>query len=338
MYNKIKLKRKQKYSKRQYSKRQYSKRKKTIRKKTNIKLQNGGSSKSVAATESLNNLSIGNPINHRIKFANDLTEFDTILKAIIDLLPYEKLYISIGGKYSGEPKFPTNGEDYPSNAIYQIIPEFLMSYRDSLLEDGKTLVILVDNFNNDENISVNTELISKRIKESNKTIDVIILNLLFNKNNINIFIEKISTYAKNYIKDFLKNFMICNFIRFVVSSENTVNTLIIEKMYIELKYYNLGDNFYIWFGYNIFFYNMIYQYKKYIDDKLLIEGMFMTKLLHIRSSINPQNVIKHLKIIFKINEKPNNTSTIKRAINNFIDITSNENFKDIDTIPPTPID
>ena len=123
--------------------------------------------------------------------------------------------------------------------------------------------------------------------------------------------------------------MICNFIKFVIPNplEAANDIYISKKIYSELKVLNLQQHFYIWLGYDKLFYNMIYQYEQYEKDELLIKGPIMLKLNLLKSNtINPFNIIDTLKIKFP---------SSKRVINNFIDITSNENFINIDNIPPT---
>lgn len=144
--------------------------------------------------------------------------------SINDIIPilsnYSNIYIAIGAKFQPD-NYPPEIEN---TGIYQLVPEFILD------QDVKTLIIIIDQFNEDE-LNKNKKVIEKRIrvrtedehkdehkdelelnKTENKQIDYIIINQLLDrsiinklKNLINVLDDSQNIYISNYVYFFNPN-------------------------------------------------------------------------------------------------------------------------------------
>lgn len=207
-------------------------------------------------------------------------QFTTNIKEITT--QYNNIYVSIGGKFNE----PTVNFNYPSiqknqkfstNAYYQLIPAFLRN-----VSDNHNLVIVVDDFSNTENKEINCKILDTIIESSNSTMDIILLNT-YNliQQSINSIIESIIDLAKN-LGILPKNTMFCNYIVFRNPNEQEYK---LEEM-LPIQIQNILDRennkeycecFYQWYGMTFYFYNLVYQYKKYSA----MRSVFISELLHL---------------------------------------------------------
>jgi len=189
---------------------------------------------------------------------------------------YTRVYLSIGGKLNEKEQrfnhpYEAKNKVYHSNASYQMIPAFLRN------TESKALVILVDRF------SPNDDLYKPALAAvllSNPHIDVLLFDLDIGAGkNIKYLIQDIIECAvKHDIK--ANRLMICNFIRF--SHPNTMEFELEERIPNKIqRYLNRHpvyiNCFYQWYGYSIYTYNLVYQYRQYD----VIRGMNCSLLLRL---------------------------------------------------------
>jgi len=218
-----------------------------------------------------------------VEYLSTIDEQETFLRnLIISNKRYDHIYVSIGGKFN-EPTvyFRQTSQHYPTNALNQLIPEFLRNSSDS-----HNLIIVIDEFLNQPNIDMNCQLLKSSVASAESTMDVVILNtfISFNENeslSIDATIETILHLAKT-MNISSKNVMMCNYIAF--SSPNQYECKFEENIPIQLqKIFNRPHNseysecFYQWYGMTLYFYNLIYKYKNYCTMKLI----FISELLHL---------------------------------------------------------
>jgi hypothetical protein len=166
-------------------------------------------------------------------------------------IPYDFIYISYGSKIN-ENVVQIGSSNIVTNSHLQIIPNFLQARNEST----KILSISIDNYNNNE-------------KTANKIQSYITSNmdvLLFN--NAEIAIEEITHSLLQYLNEIdfdPNNVMFCNFIRFIAPNkiENKIEEDIPNLIYniiCEASSQKYAECFYIWFGYNIYTYNLVFKY------------------------------------------------------------------------------
>ena len=236
-------------------------------------------------------------------------------------------YVSFGSK-ENEESFelpPTNITIY-SNSLYQIIPEFIRSYE-------KILVICIDYFN-DEEIEFHKRKINELIRESDvKQIDFIFIKNIVGKTTIKSEIGKIIMKNRKIMKELLEkiilldnineeNFMCVNYIKFKRPNEiEEIINEVYDKLFFELN--EIKKVFYIWFGYNIYFYNLIL--KANILYTQLITGMNNTKTKKLITDFireDTQLNLSHINKILQEEIPPTQSKYFKTLYNNSMDITS----------------
>jgi hypothetical protein len=166
---------------------------------------------------------------------------------------YDRVYVSIGGKINQKEQYFNYPEEaknkvYPSNAGFQMVPAFLRN------SDAATLVIVVDQGFGDVYQTV----------FARPNLDVLLVN------------ADVSLGIKHLIQDVMyyvvgkrippHRFMICNFIRF--SHPNVLEQALEESVPKKIqryvgRYAGYEDCFYQWYGYSIYTYNLVYQYRRY---------------------------------------------------------------------------
>lgn len=161
---------------------------------------------------------------------------------------YDYIYISIGSKY--EDKNSCYAKD-------QMVPNFVRR-----LENKKILLVIIDDFNNNDNFHYNVNLINEQLFISNsKDIDVLIANGFFysysqekKKHDINKnFLTRFFSFSELEKMNFNPAFItIANFVKFEKYFEanrivqNNISHLISKYLNEKYKY-----SFYEWSGYNM---------------------------------------------------------------------------------------
>lgn len=191
---------------------------------------------------------------------------------------YDRVYVSIGGKINQKEQYfnypdAVKNKVYSSNAGFQMIPAFLRNSAEA------TLVIVVDHGFSDEHVF------------SRPNLDVLLVNADVSL-GIKCIIQDIMGYVAGS-KIPPAQFMICNFIRF--SYPNVLEQALEESVPKKIqryvgRYAGYEDCFYQWYGYSIYTYNLVYQYRRYDLTRCLhasqlirlFERVFRT--LSIRSS------------------------------------------------------
>ena len=185
------------------------------------------------------------------RYTNNLIPIDNLIPIFdskIQNEDYDYIYISIGSKYVDE------------NSCYakdQMVPNFVRR-----LKNKKILLVIIDDFNNNDNFHYNVNLINDQLIISNsKDIDVLIVNGFFysysqdkKTHNINKnFITKFFSFSTLENIDFNPYFItIANFVKFEKYFEanrliqNNISQLITKYLNQKYKY-----SFFEWSGYNM---------------------------------------------------------------------------------------
>jgi hypothetical protein len=177
---------------------------------------------------------------------------------------YTNIYVSIGGKYN-EPFLYFNhpetvrSKKRDTNSLYQMIPQFI---RVDYSEETKYLVIVVDRFiKDDPNIRLLENIISL---PGIANMDVVLYNYECKLKTLPSIIQHICRKVEtdNIEPSKMK---ICNYICFQNPNEFefSMEQKIPEVVQSALNNTPLANQFYQWYGYSIFTYNMIYPYNKY---------------------------------------------------------------------------
>lgn len=256
------------------------------------------------------------------EYENDEKIHEPILKLLSENA-YDMTYVSFGSKYNEDIiELPYTDITIYSNSMYQIIPGFIRAYE-------KILVICIDYFN-DEEIDFHKTEIDKIIKESDvKQIDFIFIKNIVGKITVKSEIGKIIMKNRANIKKLLEsiilldnineeNFMCVNYIKF--KGPNVIETHINEvydKLFFDLN--EIKNVFYIWFGYNIYFYNLILKANKILYTQLTI-SINNPKTKKIITDFNASYTQLNLSDIKEISQSNPSIDYFKRLYNNCMDI------------------
>ena len=190
---------------------------------------------------------------------------------------YDHIYVSIGGKYNESTISLQNVRNFPTNSQYQLIPEFLRNSPDKHI-----LILVIDEFTNQD---INCKII-KSFRSS--TMDIVLFNTHISIKDdeslsIDSIIESILDLAKR-MEISPKNTMFCNYIVFCNPNyqEHKLEELLpicIQQIFDRPHNKEFSECFYQWYGASFYFYNMVYQYKKYYTMKLI----FLSELIHLCS-------------------------------------------------------
>ena len=213
-----------------------------------------------------------------IHYLATIEEQETFLQNIVK--KYDHIYVSIGGKFNEPTLSLQKVRHYPTNAQYQLIPEFLRNSTDQ-----QHLILVLDEFTNQESIDINC-----RILKNNRTssMDIAIFNTHISINgpvsgslSIDSIIESILDLAKK-MDISPKNTMFCNYI--VFCNPNQIEYKLEESLPVTIQQIfdrppnkEYAECFYQWYGATFYFYNLVYQYKKYCTMRLI----FISELLHL---------------------------------------------------------
>ena len=177
---------------------------------------------------------------------------------------YTDIYVSFGGKqnesflYFNYPE-TVRSKKQETNSLYQMIPQFI---RSNSRDEQKYLVIVVDRFIKDDS---NIRLIKNVISVPGiANMDVILYNYECKLKTLPSVVQEICKKAEMDQIDPSK-LMICNYICFQTPNEFecSMEQKIPESIQSALNRTAFEDQFYQWYGYSIFTYNLIYPYKKY---------------------------------------------------------------------------
>lgn len=181
-----------------------------------------------------------------------------------DKIKYTDMYISIGGKHN-EPFLHFNypetvrSKKQETNSLCQMIPQFI---RSDFNAEIKYLVIVVDRFIKDD---LNIRLIKNIIGIPGiANMDVVLYNHECKLKTLPSTIQEICKKAEaDRIEP--SKLMICNYICFQTPNEfeYSMEQKIPEIIQSGLNGTVFENQFYQWYGYSIFTYNLIYPYKKY---------------------------------------------------------------------------
>ena len=184
------------------------------------------------------------------------TEFTSLLYKA----KYKYIYISIGGKYNQEiVNIPCLGKpDKPlrTNAELQLCPNFLFERNEPIL------LICFDSFQDSESSTINQQMIESRIQPN---MEFIFYDERFTVNSICEKIRSTVEIFETFGID-ASDVMICNYIRFL--NEPSLNEVSFELELPSMIYKSLMDtrykkSYYMWFGYQPLFYNLLYRYDDY---------------------------------------------------------------------------
>lgn len=236
----------------------------------------------------------------------------------IDIFMKDKQYVycSLGSKQNeiiSRFRYPKEDLQLNSNACYQIMPQFV---RDNRM---KKLIIMIDNFTNEENYLENEILIEKL--HENYKMDFILFNYKLSCTNIDSFLDPILNCLEKYnIQN--QHFMLANYICY--RNTNSTNSDMEDKFRNLLQSYlnNHLKGYYIecyhqWYGYIYLTYNYIYNYKNYnvfmamhIHHLLsacykILDNNYLTRnqLSDISSSVLNNHLLSHKWEKFLMNSK-----------------------------------
>jgi hypothetical protein len=216
----------------------------------------------------------------------DEIDFTTFIDNLWNIDKYYQVYISIGGKWNQSKITFTNPHNslpihFPSNACHQMIPRFMQNLNSTHPDKENSirshiLVIVLDQFNSEETIQKNSEIISRSFSYSEVLYDVVLLNsrISIQKNKLSIepIMEKIVGLAQKYSIP-AKNFMICNYVMFLHPNEPEYKLEENIPMYIQrFLGKDLGpysDRFYQWYGPHFHLHQLVYQYSEYFSQRMV---------------------------------------------------------------------
>ena len=256
------------------------------------------------------------------EYENDESIHEPILKLVRENA-YDMTYVSFGSKENEESfELPPTNITIFSNSLYQIIPQFIRSYR-------KILVICVDYFN-DEEIEIHRERIKSIITNYSdvEQIDFIFIRSIVGgavtKSEIGKPIMKNRANMKKLLQSIIvldtineENFMCVNYIKFKRPNEiEEIINEVYDKLFFELN--EIKKLFYIWFGYNIYFYNLIL--KANILYTQLTIGINNPKTKNLITDFNVDTQL-NLSDIKEISQSNPSNIYFKTLYNNCMDIT-----------------
>jgi hypothetical protein len=266
---------------------------------------------------------------------------------------YDSAYISLGGKYN-EPTVEFRnpaylvGHDFPSNTQYQMFPMFVrfpkkrVKYSGDKVEgirgnsrecrnasafgtssefDTRCLVIIVDNFDNEETREINQKLIERATSQF-AHLDVVLYDTTLHIRDIRPFTQSVVDWAfargitpekcifANYIR-----FRGCSSIetaQFEVDIPRTIQNVLNEsKVYAGCLYQ--------WFGFQYYTYNLLYSYGKYDMSRHLKVIMLFHECAEATQVVSGN--ASHL-FMFDLAREKHNKSVLTEFLKHTLDITS----------------
>ena len=236
---------------------------------------------------------------------------------------YDSAYISLGGKYN-EPTVEFRnpaylvGHDFPSNTQYQMFPMFV---RFPKKRDMRCLVIIVDNFDNEETREINQKLIDRATSQFGH-LDVVLYDTTLHIRDIRPFTQSVVDWAfRHGITP--EKCIFANYIRFrgCLSIETAQLELdiprTIQNVLNESKVY--AGCLYQWFGYQYYTYNLLYSYGKYDMSRHLKVIMLFHECAEATQVVSGN--VSHL-FMFDIARETPNKNVLTEFLKHTLDITS----------------
>jgi hypothetical protein len=231
---------------------------------------------------------------------SSMREYKEIISDIEDI---DFVYISIGGKIN--ETFITR-QVYGSktttrdrtNSINHLVPNFL-KYRDN----KKILIVSLDQYSNEENYRMNRNLVSQSLEDK---MQFVFFDTFCTQEFLIEFMEVTIEFLKSN-KIPANNFMICNFVRFVnlpnpmeKQSESEIPSTI-HLFLLQEDVDGYKDRFYQWYGYGIYTYNLIYNYKNYnqlsqLSEFNLLFQKFIKSKFHFNDDYDIIGITKGCKL------------------------------------------
>jgi hypothetical protein len=220
---------------------------------------------------------------------------------------FTSLYVSIGSKFNDPDVYfsETHGKKHVTNARYQMYPRFLRGRP----EEEKIGVIVVDDFRNKPLFKQNRQLL-QQVAEENATI--VLVDHCFTRATWSSFIAFITDTALTMAIP-KQQFMICNFVRHAnrpnaieFRAEEMIPVVIQEVL--DLPAYSMYRScFYQWFGYRMYTYNFVYNYRRFQSASYTLQyelEQFIQTLLKTNSSseivIQQPELLDCIKYIYDI--------------------------------------
>ena len=248
---------------------------------------------------------------------NTITEFKTnfvenLEQTIFEVTanyPITRLYLSIGSKLNELVIADSQYEQWYSNALHQMFPEFLQN--NSYYTEDATFIIIIDRFTDFE-YRRNELLLRNRLKKSKHT-HIVILNTLCDEKLLVPLIKYI-TYICGKTDMLSRNLLICNYVKFSSTpnyqeyQQSFFISSFIDKLLSKTKHYK--ECLYEWFGYDYSLFNMIYNYK--LSQNMYDNNGYkiLKKILHnlpsndiYQTNINNMEVRNFCKCILDIRRK-----------------------------------
>jgi len=235
---------------------------------------------------------------NEIKSKEFLEYLQSIDKILYNKDIYDYIYISIGCKKNEDY---INTKKTPSNSIYQMFPNFLLSFKNPL-------VLLIDNFNLKYDDMGNMEIIKNWVNSGEFNMNVYIIDYLFDLNSIIELIKKLFINLDNYNP---QKWMVCNYIRF--KNEHTLNKEVIfynkyidklKELYYDERYNKYFTNLYMWNGYQRFLRDLITQFE-YLYIKNNRDIVFFKLDQKYNNTLEEISIIDILEYLYQYNKTYN---------------------------------
>jgi len=191
------------------------------------------------------------------------------LQELVDFIQpntYDYVYVSLGSKMNESYttfSYPTKNYRLPSNAEYQMVPEFIRLQP----ETNKILSLVIDDFHNSTLHKWNVQHMQNTLCYY-QNVQLIFFDQIVSLSTITNIIQTLNNLFKDSICP--TRFLLCNYICFKSSNpiefklENDLPNKIQKAM--DLKYKGC---FYQWFGYSFYTYTHVYNYNSYHLQKLM---------------------------------------------------------------------
>lgn len=254
------------------------------------------------------------------------------LKSILDTYDTEShqcAYISLGGKYNEPVVSFTNpaylsSHGFPSNTQYQMFPmftRFLEHSQEVPYENRRSLIVIVDCFDNEESLEINQKLIDSAIRQFGH-LDVVVYDTTLHIQDIRPFIQMMVDWL-SLRRITPEKCVIANYIRFRGCSSIETSQLEVDiprKIHAVLSETNTYvDCFYQWFGYQYYTYNLLYLYRKYDMSRHLKVIMLFHECAEATQVVSDN--ASHL-FFFDIAREPTNKTVLVDFMKHTLDITS----------------
>lgn len=210
-------------------------------------------------------------------------------------IKWNKVYMSFGSKWNSltVPSKTFNNGTWFSNSLDQMVPSFIRYQTES----NYTLVIVIDDFKDQKNSTINKKLIMQNIEDSNNVFVCIINKFCSSKGIIMDFTNKVIEFSKRH-NIYNENLIICNFVKYLNQPnlyELSTSTIISSSINDAIKDTPYKDCLYEWFGYVYGLHTLIYNRNKlhkqpYFDNSVRI----LQNILSRNNEGLPVHMWKHI--------------------------------------------